>query len=329
MLEFEISNKLKIARLEILNWRFVFFLLLLLSACGKEGPPLPPFIRVPEPVKDLKAIQSGYTLTLTWTNPAKNIDGSAATNLAHVQIRNDGAILATLNVSAPGQPQSHSIPLGVPLGGFRTYTAVVDTTQGKTSQVSNIATIEPVEVPGKISRLQAVVDQRRIRLEWERPQEHPELADAYVIARTDRPSESQTVSETRFDDNQYQPGKVLTYQVTAVRRMPGNPVLGVGPESITVAVEDKTAPAVPTGLDIVESDMGGYLTWNPNQETDLAGYHVFRSESANGGFRSISDRIVMTNAFLDSSYRSGLYYRVSAVDEFGNESAMSAPLRAP
>ena len=307
----------------------IALLLLLLSACGKEGPPLPPFIRVPEPVKDLKAIQSGYTLTLTWTNPAKNIDGSAATNLSHVQIRNAGAILATLNVSAPGQPQSHSIPLGVQLGGLRTYTAVVDTTQGKTSQVSNIATIEPVEVPGKISRLQAVVDQRRIRLEWERPQEHPELADAYVIARTDRPSESQTVSETRFDDNQYQPGKVLTYQVTAVRRMPGNPVLGVGPESITVAVEDKTAPAVPTGLDIVESDMGGYLTWNPNQETDLAGYHVFRSESANGGFRSISDRIVMTNAFLDSSYRAGTYYRVSAVDEFGNESSMSAPLRAP
>jgi len=304
-------------------------LLLLLPACGKEGPPLPPFIRIPEPVKDLKAIQSGYTLTLTWTNPAKNIDGSAATNLSHVQIRNAGAILATLNVSAPGQPQSHSIPLGVPLGGFRTYTAVVDTTQGKTSQVSNIATIEAVEVPGKISRLQAVVDQRRIRLEWERPQEHPELADAYVIARTDMVSESQTVSETRFDDNQYQPGKVLTYQVTALRRMPGNPVLGVGPESVTVTVEDKTAPAVPTGLDIVESDMGGYLTWSPDQETDLAGYHVFRSESANGGFRSISDRIVMTNAFLDSSYRSGLYYRVSAVDEFGNESAMSAPLRAP
>jgi len=71
------------------------------------------------------------------------------------------------------------------------------------------------------------------------------------------------------------------------------------------------------------------LTWNPNQETDLAGYHVFRSESANGGFRSISDRIVMTNAFLDSSYRAGTYYRVSAVDEFGNESSMSAPLRAP
>src|SRR3989475_13153211 len=156
-------------------------LLLLLPACGKEGPPLPPFILIPEPVKDLKAIQSGYTLTLTWTNPAKNIDGSAATNLSHVQIRNAGAILATLNVSAPEQPQSHSIPLGVPLGGFRTYTAVVDTTQGKTSQGSNIATIEPVEGPGKNLRLQAIVDQRRLLVAWGSPAEQSGLADVDVI----------------------------------------------------------------------------------------------------------------------------------------------------
>jgi hypothetical protein len=106
-------------------------------------------------------------------------------------------------------------------------------------------------------------------------------------------------------------------------------VLGLDPESITVTVQDKTPPGAPAGLDIVQSDTGGYLTWNPNPETDLAGYRVFRSESPNGEFRSLSDRMVMTNAFFDRSYLSGQYYRVAAVDEFGNESAMSAPLRAP
>ena len=302
----------------------------LLAGCGREGPPLPPFIRIPEAVKDLNVVQSGYTLMLTWTNPARNIDGSAATDLAHIQIRSDGgAIIATLNVNAPGQPQSYPVAVGSPVGGLRTFTAVVDTRQGKTSQVSNAASIAPVEVPGKVARLRAIVDQRRIRIEWNRPQEHPELADAYVVVRTDTPAESQTVSETQYEDSQYQPGKVLTYQVTAARRATGNPVMGVGPETITVAVEDKTAPGLPTGVDIIQSDAGGYLTWNPNPETDLAGYHVFRGESANGEFRSLSDRILMTSAFFDPSYRSGWYYRISALDEFGNESAMSAPLRAP
>ena len=329
MLEFRISNKLKIPRFEIRDWRLALLFFLLFPACGKEAPPLPPFIRIPEAVKDLAAAQTGHNLVLTWTNPAKNIDGSAATNLAHVQIRSDGATLATLNVSAPGQAQSYLIPLGSAVDGRRTFTAIIDTTQGKTSQVSNTAAITPVEVPGPIRQLRAVVDQRRIVLEWEKPQEHPELADAYVVGRTDIPGESQTVSETRYEDNEYQPGKVLTYQVTAVRRVGGNTILGVGPESIPVTVEDTTAPQVPTGLEIVQSDTGAYLTWAPNSETDLAGYHVFRSDTPNGEFRSVSDHLVTTNAFFDPSSHSGQHYRVSAVDEFGNESAMSAPLRAP
>src|SRR5437762_8675055 len=125
------------------QWSILIALLLvlLLPACGKEGPPLPPFILIPEPVKDLKAIQSGYTLTLTWTNPAKNIDGSAATNLSHVQIRNDGATVASLNVTATGQPQSYAIPLGSNLSGRRAFTLLVDTTEGKTSQLSNPVSI--------------------------------------------------------------------------------------------------------------------------------------------------------------------------------------------
>src|SRR5207302_2390724 len=112
----------------------VFLSLWLLPACGREGPPLPPFIRIPESVKDLSVVQSGHDLVLTWTNPGKNIDGSAATNLAHVQIRSDGATVASLNVIAPGQPQSYAIPLGSNLSGRRAFRLLVDTTEGKTSQ---------------------------------------------------------------------------------------------------------------------------------------------------------------------------------------------------
>jgi hypothetical protein len=72
-----------------------------------------------------------------------------------------------------------------------------------------------------------------------------------------------------------------------------------------------------------------YVTWEPNEETDLAGYRVFRSEHPETGFKAISDRMVMTNGFFDSSYRPGSYYAVSAVDEFGNESKTSTPYRAP
>ena len=302
--------------------------LLLLSACGKEAPPLPPFIRIPEAVKDLRAVQTGHDIVLTWTNPARNIDGSAATNLAHVEVRSDGTPTATLAVTGAGQPQSHSIPLGSTADNRFTFTIVTDTTQGKKSAVSNAAAITPVEVPGKVSDLNAVVNQRRIVLKWSKPAEHPELAEAYLVTRSDMP-ESQIVSETRYDDTEYQPGKVLTYTVTAIRRVNGNTVPGVGSETLTVIAEDKTAPQAPAGLEIVQTDAGAYLTWNPNLETDLAGYRVFRSDGANGNFRPVTDRVISTNAFFDPSYRSGRSYRVSAIDEFGNESEMSDPLRGP
>ena len=302
---------------------------LLLAACGKIGDPLPPFIRIPEAVKDLAATQSGHNIVLTWTNPPRNIDGSAATNLAHVQIRSNGALLAALNVNAAGKPQSYPVPVGPVANGQRTFTLIAETTQGKVSSVSNIASISPVEVPGSVTRLSALADQRKVIVEWDKPQEHPELADAYIVVRTDLQGESETVSETRYEDVQYQPGKTFTYQVTPVRRVSGTTVAGVGPESLTVVVEDKTAPRVPSGLDLTQSGNGAFLTWNANPEPDLAGYRVFRSDRADGLFIPVSERIIVSNSFIDTSHRPGFYYAVSAVDEFGNESAKSAAFRGP
>src|SRR5215813_14306450 len=88
-----------------------FLLLFLLSACGKVGDPQPPFIRIPEAVKNLAATQAGRSIVLTWTNPPHNVDGSAATNLAHVQIRSNSALLASLNINGAGQSQSYLIPI--------------------------------------------------------------------------------------------------------------------------------------------------------------------------------------------------------------------------
>ena len=299
------------------------------AACGKVGDPLPPFIRIPEAVKDLSATQAGYNIVLTWTNPPHNIDGSAATNLAHVQIRLNDAPIATLMATAAGQPQSYTIPAGPLVSGERTFTLVVDTNRGKVSNISNKAAITPVQVPGPVGRLRAIADQRRIILQWEKPQEHPELAEAYVVSRTDLPAESETIMDTRYEDTRYQPGKSFTYAVTPARHVSDKWIAGIPSEPLTITAEDKTAPEVPSGIEIVEADTGAYVTWNPNGEADLAGYRVFRSERADGGFKPVTDHLITNNGYFDQMYRPGLYYFVSAVDEFENESQPSPPVRVP
>jgi hypothetical protein len=290
-------------------------LVLILTGCGKVGAPLPPFIRIPERVTDLAVRQDGNDLILTWTNPATYVDGSEATDLSQIQIRANDVILMEVDVTAPGKTQTIALPVGTALDVSRSFAVTAETTQGKLSQVSNIVTILPIAVPGKVVRLRAIVDQRRITLVWEKPQEYPELAEAYQVSRI-APAETQMVSETRYEDLRYRPGEMYTYQVTAMRGM----VPGVGPESVGVVIEDKVPPQIPTGLDIVVSDTGAFVTWASNAESDLAGYRVFR----NGML--VTDRVITTNSFFDPEYRVGLSYSISAVDEFGNESARSAPL---
>jgi fibronectin type 3 domain-containing protein len=298
-------------------------------SCAKVGDVKPPFVRIPEAVKDLTANQSGYNIVLSWTNPSHNIDLSDATDLAHVQILSEAERLATENVSGPGKPQSYSIPVTRGSDAARTYSVMIETARGKTSKVSNTVEITPVVVPGKISNLRAIVDQRRITLSWDKPLDHPELADGYIVTRSDRPAEPESVSDLRFEDARFQKGMTVTYQVTAIRRIGDRIVSGTGAESKEVLIVDKTQPQTPSGVDVLESDSTAFVTWEANTETDLIGYHVFRAERMEGPFKLVSPGVIKNNQFTDPEYKSGMYYAVSAIDEDLNESPRSPGFRGP
>src|SRR5262249_13205324 len=273
--EMQDSSNFKISRGPH-NRYLLVLLFFFLSACGRVGDPLPPFIRIPEAVKDLSVTQNGYDLVLNWTNPPRYIDGSAATNLSRVHIRTNGEQFAAVKIEAAGQRQSYVTPVGPVISGERTFSLVVETAQGKFSQISNTASVTTVDVPGRIIGLTAHPDQRRIFLTWEKPQDHPELADAYVVMRTDVPAEAATVTDASYEDVRVRQGRALTYRVTAVSRVGGKMIMGAGSESRTVTVEYQTPPAVPVGLEVKASETGAFVTWEPNSEIDLAGYRVFR-----------------------------------------------------
>ena len=142
--------------------------LLLLTACGKVGDPLPPFIRIPESIQDLAVQQSGHDFILTWTNPARNIDGSAATDLTDVHILSNGSVIVAVHVNAPGRMESHAIPIDSLVGVPPAFSVQIETARGKMSAVSNSVSIVPVEVPGRVEEIHALVDQRRVTLSWEK-----------------------------------------------------------------------------------------------------------------------------------------------------------------
>jgi fibronectin type 3 domain-containing protein len=315
---------------DLSNFKILFALLISLSfcACGKVGAPQPPFIRIPEAVKDLAVTQTGHDLTLSWTDPPHYIDGSTATNLSRVQVRSGDVMIGRVDAAGPGQAQSYTVPVPADVGTARSFSVVIETSQGKLSAVSNIASITPVEVPGGVTGLASTVDQREILLRWNAPREHPELADAYIVTRSDVPAEPQTVMATMYEDHRYLAGAAFTYQVTPARRVANSLVMGDASEPFRVMVVDKIPPRVPTGIEVRESGAGGFITWDANEESDLAGYRIFRSDRPDGGFKQLTDRLIARNTFVDLAYQPAYYYALMAVDDTGNESAMSPPFRA-
>ncbi len=56
------------------------------AACGKEGPPLPPLVRLPSPPADIAAARRGSSAEVTLSVPSANTDGSRPANLQRVDL---------------------------------------------------------------------------------------------------------------------------------------------------------------------------------------------------------------------------------------------------
>jgi fibronectin type 3 domain-containing protein len=280
---------------------------------------------VPATILDLKASQNQADVVLTWTNPSRYIDGSNATDLTKVHIFQDGNMIATVDASGPGKQQSHSMKISGAFGTTPVYTIKLETQRGKTSGASNEFSIPLVDVPGVVSNLGGRMDQHRIRLDWDPPVSNPSLAEIYLVRREDGAFPPVTVTDTHWEDMNVEAGKTYVYVVTAARGG-ATPVSGPSSAPVSVLAKDETKPKAPTGLQPpVVSDSLAILRWDQNTEEDLAGYRIYRSDSPD----SAGVQLESTQAiFRDAGYRPNSYYRISAVDEAGNESDKSPPVRA-
>jgi hypothetical protein len=289
------------------------------AACGKVGDPKPPVNRSPLAATGLSAGQSGNVVTLSWTNPARYVDSNGITDLAYVRILRNGVQIAREKAQPAGQPQSYPIDVTNDLDAELSFTVQAETGRGRLSPLSDAVRFRPKEVPGVPRPLEPTVDLDRILLQWMPPERKPELAEVFLIKRSDRPAVI-TVTTNRYEDEDYEPGKKYDYTITAARS--GNPVVSGAGASISVTAIDKTPPAVPTGLTVLPAGPGVFVNWDANTERDLKEYLVYRSDRP----EPIS---ISINGMPDTTYRSGLTYRVVAVDKSGNKSEPSAPKGSP
>jgi len=119
-----------------------------------------------------------------------------------------------------------------------------------------------------------------------------------------------------------------TVEIPLAGFIPGAGVtVSLGPlgSAVQFVSADLTPPDAPTGLDATATGLSIDLHWNA--VTGAAGYNLYRSPLAGGGYTKVNGALITGTFYTDTSsdLRSGTryYYVVKAVDSAGNESAAS------
>jgi hypothetical protein len=161
---------------------------LLVGGCGTPGAPLPPSLKLPDPVTDLTALRTGNQVALAWTMPRRNTDKLLITGDIAVRVCRGQS--AGKCVAVPGDrafaPQAHAtftdtLPSELAAGAARSLTYFVElrNSKGRSAGLSNEAAVLAGEAPAPVAGLAAEVRKQGIVLRWT-----PDAADTEPSART-------------------------------------------------------------------------------------------------------------------------------------------------
>lgn len=99
-----------------------------------------------------------------------------------------------------------------------------------------------------------------------------------------------------------------------------------------IQLEDSIPPSAPIELRVLNIDTTGLvkITWKENEERDLLGYHIYRSNFKNAEYSRVSTNPIVDNNYSDTislDNLSGLiYYKITAIDYRFNTSLFSSAI---
>ncbi|MBM3762470.1 MAG: hypothetical protein FJW36_19770 [Acidobacteria bacterium] len=306
---------------------------LLLTGCAYVGDPLPPALKVPKPVTDLAVRQVGGELLVSFTIPDKTLEDLALKSIGAVDLKIGVNPKAPFDAErwsdaakpvATGAVEPGKVDTKVPVSEWANQEVVIGVrlgnAKGRMSPWSNFVTLNVMPALARPTQLRAVATATGVLIDWAA---QAKLWKIYRFAEGDKePVEMATVKEPKFIDI----GAAFDakYQYTVVS-LAGDAVSETS-EPVTITPVDTFAPTAPQGLSALAGPTAAQLSWERNQEPDLALYRVYRA-SGDGVFARIAES-PSAASYRDAGVKAGQNYRyaVSAVDRKGNESPKSEPV---
>ncbi|HEV3455761.1 MAG TPA: hypothetical protein VHG32_04335 [Thermoanaerobaculia bacterium] len=200
--------------------------------------------------------------------------------------------------------------------------------KGDRSAFSNQALLKPKTPPQPPEGVTVAPQADGIVVEWKAVPESGGHA-VYRRAATERFSSKPLAvispPATRYLDQTARFGQSYIYSVTAVDAKQPLVESAIKAEQ-EIHYVDRYPPPVPEELVAVAEAGRVRLVWRQSEAPDLAGYIVYRKGAATGEFVRLTAKPISTTSYVDTTVASGQAYdyRVTAIDQTGNESAPSA-----
>ena len=331
-----------------------------LTGCGTPGSPLPPSLNLPARVTDLAATRAGNQVTLTWTMPRRTTDRILLKDPLTVRAcwsdANAQCIAAGQKPFAPRLAATWTEPLPAPLLSgpprpVRLYVEVINRNQ-RSAGLSDPAVILAGAAPAPVESLAAEPRKTGVALHWTAgdPQNAVRLhrtlltppekkKDEGLLAAPREPITQDLLVDHDTGlalDKNIRVGQSYEYRAQRVARIESDgqmrELAGELSSPVRVDVRDIFPPAAPAGhAAVATSPTGGApafidLSWQPDAESDVAGYFVYRREQQTPWQRISGDKPLVGPAFHDPDVQPGhtYIYSVIAVDTRGNQSPRSA-----
>ncbi|HKF52364.1 MAG TPA: fibronectin type III domain-containing protein [Candidatus Acidoferrales bacterium] len=158
---------------------------------------------------------------------------------------------------------------------------------------------------------------------------------ATVAANSGEAAEPKLLGESTapsYSDSQFAFGHTYVYSVRSVATYENGSVESADSNVLDVTPRDTFAPATPENVAVTVTPASNSvaahvdLSWAISTESDLLGYNLYRSDTVSASGARVNATPLITPVFRDDSVVPGkqYFYRVTAVDRSGNESAPSA-----
>ena len=229
----------------------------------------------------------------------------------------------------------------------RTYAVIGVSTRGRESRTSSGAAVPLLEPPVPPAEPVVTYTEDEVVVTWHPPPTAklplqqpatdlvlpsepiiepltPSVYDVYDVtlaAETDEPEPPTPLNDdplavTAFADTRMEFGMERCYAVRIADTVDSLRVYSPPSASTCVTLIDTFPPAPPAGLIAVASEGAISLVWDPNAESDVAGYHVLRGRSPGAPRERLTIEPVEETTYRDATVEAGVsyVYAVQVVD---------------